>query len=275
MELQPCNSNRAESSLYEALHGPGRVPAGYLCKLYPKAREAVITFSPSWQTPESSRGPSRAAPESDTVSGVRVASGDGSRQVRRAMTTVRRYAKANGLDRLLTLTYRPPFCTDPEVLRTDLRRFIRRLRRELGCERFPYVWVPEFHADGIRFHAHLGLGRYIKRDRIERCWPHGNLDIRRITVRNKGSKTERASRVAQYLTKYVSKAFADTAAIGCHRYDVAQRFQPKCERLVLDTEEHARQWAIMMMGGEIPANDWSSRSSDTWDGPECRTLAWD
>lgn len=191
------------------------------------------------------------------------------------MTTVRRYAKANGIDRLLTLTYAPPFCTDPAQLKSDLQRFIRTLRRELDCVRFPYVWVPELHKDGVRLHAHLGLGQFIKKDRIERCWPHGILDIRRITVRNKGSKTERASRAAHYLTKYVGKAFADTAAVGCHRYEVGQGFQPKCERLVLDSEEYARQWAIMMMGGEIPARDWSSSSSDKWDGPECRVLGWD
>jgi hypothetical protein len=188
---------------------------------------------------------------------------------------VRRYCKANGINRLATLTYGPPFCTDPRQLRNDVGMFIRRLRRELGCGRFPYVWVPELHKDGQRLHAHIGFGQYIKKDRLQSCWPHGFVDIRRIRVRDAGSTTEQASRVAFYVAKYVGKAFENTAQVGCHRYEVAQGFQPRCDRLVLESEEHARQWAIAMMGGEIPSHEWSSRTADKWDGPECRVIFWD
>ena len=77
---------------------------------------------------------------------------------RRAKARLRRYCAANQINRLVTLTYAPPFCIDPKQLRADLGRFFRRLRTETG-QRLPYVWVPELHKDGERFHAHVGLNR--------------------------------------------------------------------------------------------------------------------
>src|SRR5690349_6281350 len=74
--------------------------------------------------------------------------------VRRARPKVRRFCADNRLNRLGTLTYGPPFCRDPQQLRRDIGEFFRRLRAEAG-EPFAYLWVPERHADGERFHVHF------------------------------------------------------------------------------------------------------------------------
>jgi hypothetical protein len=95
--------------------------------LYPEAGEAIAAF-------HSAGRPGRVG-SGDDDEGVaqRVAA-------RRARTGVRRYCAANRLNRLGTLTYGPPFCRDPKVLREHVGRFFRTLRRERGGGRFPYLW---------------------------------------------------------------------------------------------------------------------------------------
>ncbi|MGD9702501.1 MAG: hypothetical protein AB7Q42_09700 [Acidimicrobiia bacterium] len=177
----------------------------------------------------------------------------------------------------MTLTYAPPFCTDPKVLRHDVGRFVRRLRSDVhGGKRLPYVWVPELHKDGTRLHVHIGLGRYVKKPDLQACWPHGFVDARRLASKStkKLSQVEQAGRAAHYLSKYVGKAFSSGGAVGCHRYEVGQGFQPRRDRLVLPSEHAARLWAISQMGGEVPSMEWSSRESAEWVGPDCRVMFW-
>ena len=97
---------------------------------------------------------------------------------RRARTQVRRYCAANRLNRLATLTYRPPFCRDPKVLRAEVGTFFRSLRRGLGGEAFPYLWTGEWHKDSLRLHAHFAVGRYVSRSKIEGAWLHGFVHIK-------------------------------------------------------------------------------------------------
>lgn len=189
---------------------------------------------------------------------------------------MRRYCAANSIDRLVTLTYAPPFCLDHRELRGDLARFVRRLRCDFG-ERFPYVWVPELHRDGERLHAHLGLNRYVTKDVLAGRWGHGFVDVRRL-----GPSTTRSSepvspsrRAARYLSKYVGKAFDAGEVIGCHRYEVGQGFQPASERLLLRTEHEARMWAVEQMGGLAPSYVWSCDEVDDWAGLPTRVAFWD
>src|SRR5690242_7520293 len=51
---------------------------------------------------------------------------------RRARGRVRRYCAENGLNRLGTLTYGPPFQLDPIGVRSDVASFFRRLREQVG-----------------------------------------------------------------------------------------------------------------------------------------------
>src|SRR4051812_37117209 len=129
---------------------------------------------------------------------------------RRARGRLRRYCAANGLNRLGTLTYGPPFCTDPGQVRSDLGVFFRNLRSSLGGDAFPYVWVPELHADGRRFHAHFAVGRYVRQAVIRDAWGHGFVSIKLLSDLPVGSgRLQEARRAAGYLSKYVAKSFAD------------------------------------------------------------------
>jgi excisionase family DNA binding protein len=87
---------------------------------------------------------------------------------RRARAKIRRYAAANRLNRLGTLTYRGEGCHDPARLRGDLGGFFRGLRAGLGAGRFAYVWVPQWHPGGHGLHAHFAVGRFMPRTLIER-----------------------------------------------------------------------------------------------------------
>src|SRR3954467_1823317 len=121
--------------------------SGWSFGLYPGAGEgggSVLgrrSSLPSGRRPE----PGRAAAEA----------------ARRARGKLRRYCAANRLNRLGTLTYAGEGCHDAKELRRHLGGFFKGLRRELGEERMPYVWVPEPHPGGHGLHAHFAVGRYV------------------------------------------------------------------------------------------------------------------
>lgn len=191
---------------------------------------------------------------------------------RRARGKVRRYCAANRLNRLGTLTYAGEGLHDPVVLRAHVRRFFRALRTDIG-EALPYVWVPEWHKSGHGLHVHFGVGRYVPRKRIEARWPHGFVHIKLLGDLPTGSGTLQEARAAAgYLGKYVGKSFGDGGG-GLHRYEVAQRFQPRAVRITADTEEEALNQASRLMRGP-PSHVWSSRSVDGWSAPPAVWAAW-
>lgn len=182
------------------------------------------------------------------------------RAARRARGRMRRYVVANGLTRLVSLTFAPlpgrdssPGCGQAEVPLSSAElvhrpgdeglcvvcgrpmgadgvvwamgraaRFFRRLRERLGGEAFPYAVVPEFHKDG-HVHLHALLGQYVPKNLLGTLWGHGWVDVRRFDGAEGGR--EAARKAAAYACKYVTKAFED-AATDRHRYEVGQGFQP-------------------------------------------------
>ena len=145
-------------------------PAGWVLSLYPQAGEGGGCFVSSYR-PErtyvargSGADPKRAAEEA----------------ARRARSKVRRYCAANRLTRLGTLTYGPPRATDPAEVRAHVGLFFRTLRDELGGQPLPYVWVPEMHKDGVHFHVHFAVGRFVRDRLIRSVWGRGHVDIRLI-----------------------------------------------------------------------------------------------
>src|SRR5437870_4355768 len=62
----------------------------------------------------------------------------------------------------------------------DVGAFFRLLRRALGRDAFPYLWVGEWHPKGHGLHVHFGVGRFIPRVAIKECWPHGFISIKLI-----------------------------------------------------------------------------------------------
>jgi len=218
--------------------------ARWLLNLYPDAGEAGGCLQSARR---SSPGGSCWEPDPERSA---------SEAARRARGQVRRYCAANRLNRLGTLTYGPPFCRDAEVVREHVGAFFRRLRGKAGRRR-AYLWVPELHADGERYHVHFAVGVYVPRRWIVEAWPHGLVHIKLLGDLPIGSGTLGEARLAaRYLGKYVGKAL-DRGPAGLHRYEVAQGFQPRAVRLVGSTLEDVLGQASALMGYE-PERVWDS-----------------
>lgn len=192
---------------------------------------------------------------------------------RRARGKLRRYCAANRLSRLGTLTYGPPFCTDPRQVRLDVAAFIRNLRGALGGAALPYAWVPELHRDGQRYHLHFAVGRYIPRTTIDDAWGHGFISIKLLSNMPAGTtEWDRSRRAAQYLGKYVSKSF-EAHHGGLHRYEVGQGFQPDALLVTGKTAAEAIERASLEFGS--PASFvWRSRDLDYWPAPPAVWASW-
>jgi hypothetical protein len=224
--------------------------AGWRVGLYPDAAEAVAVFCG-----RGARGvgvglrdcPQLTEAEREARwSAARAASGQVA--VRRARTRVRRYCAANRLNRLGTLTYGPPFCRDPQLLRDHVGKFFRRLRVKLVVDRLPYLWVGEWHQDRQRLHAHFGVGRFVARSRIESAWPHGFVHIKLLgDLPYESTSLEQARLAAWYLSKYVAKSLQDHGS-GLHRYEVAQGYAPRCEGWLGSSSKEVLGWAASRMG---------------------------
>lgn len=194
---------------------------------------------------------------------------------RRARAKIRRYAVANGLNRLGTLTYRGEGCHDPLRLREDLGLFFRRLRERLGGERLPYLWVPQWHPGGHGLHAHFAVGRYIGRGMIDGGWGHGFVHIKLLSDLPVGSGVRgEARQAARYLAPYVSRDAADARRLrGLHRYEVAQGFQPAKIECYGETAEDVIDRASGYMGAP-PERVWLSAEREGWRGPPACWAQW-
>jgi hypothetical protein len=242
------------------------LPARWTLTLYPRAGEAGGCFVPA----------ARAH-----WTGVRGAAADPERARREAgrrrRARLRRYCASNGLNRLGTLTYGPPFCRDPREVRTHVGEFFRELRSGLGGDPMPYAWVPELHKDRERFHVHLAVGRYVPRNLIERAWGHGFVHIKLLGDLPVGSsRWDEARAAARYLSKYVTKTFDDPAGSipGLHAYDVAQGFQPRAERIEANSRTELLDAAVEAMDGAEPVRFWFSDDAEDWQGPPALWVAW-
>jgi hypothetical protein len=192
---------------------------------------------------------------------------------RRARGKVRRYCAANRLNRLGTLTYAGAGCHDPAVLRDDVAGFFKRLRRSTG-ERFPYLWVPEWHTGGHGLHVHFAVGRYVRHGAIETAWGRGFVHIKLLGDLPVGSGALGEARMAaRYLSKYVGKDLGEGEAAGLHRYEVAQGFQPRQWPLDGTSADEVLRWAESCMGG-APEYVWRSRDEEKWEGPPAVWASW-
>lgn len=152
----------------------------------------------------------------------------------RACRAVRRYALANKLDALVTLTFRRAVRSESEV-RSQLRTLLAHARKNVALP-FPYVSVIEQHArHGL--HVHLLVPHEVA-DVLTKAWRHGFANTRRYETAD-GIRRGAA---------YVAKTFGGSRN-GAHRYEVAQGFQPVAERL--ETPDRAGVWrrVISRMGG--------------------------
>lgn len=236
--------------------------AGWSLSLYPDAAEAGGCFVSSRRR---------------TYTGVRGFAADPERAQaeagRRSRSRLRRYCAAHRLNRLGTLTYGPPFCTDPVQVRRDVGRFFRRLRDGLGGAPLPYVWVPELHKDGKRFHLHFAVGQFVPRQLIASAWGHGFVHIKLLGDLPVGSGSLAEARLAAvYLSKYVTKGF-DTDLKGLHRFDRAQGFTPQVVRFRGPTADEVLDQAVAQMGA-APSTRWNSDQELEWRGAPAIWVAW-
>jgi hypothetical protein len=180
---------------------------------------------------------------------------------RRARAKIRRYAAANRLNRLGTLTYRGQGCHDPAALRGHLGAFFRALREELGGGAFPYLWVPQWHPGGHGLHAHFAVGRFVPRRLIERAWGHGFVHIKLLDGLPVGSGSLGEARLAaRYLARYVGRDLEEERRLaGLHRYEVAQGYQPDKIECYGDSAEDVIERASGLMDGP-PERIWLSSS---------------
>ena len=193
---------------------------------------------------------------------------------RRARAKIRRYAAANRLNRLGTLTYRGEGCHDPIALRQDLAGFFRELRDGLAAGPLPYVWVPQWHPGGHGLHAHFAVGRFVPRGLIERAWGRGFVHIKLLDGLPVGSgELGEARLAARYLAPYVSRDLGEGRIAGLHRYEVAQGFQPAKIECYGATAEDAIERASGYMGS-APERVWLSSSVEGWRGPPACWAQW-
>jgi hypothetical protein len=178
-----------------------------------------------------------------------------------------------------TLTYGGEGCHDERQVRSDVHRFFRRLRCALGGERFPYVWVPEWHKRGHGLHLHFALGQYVPRPLIAEAWGHGFVHIKRLGAKRENGTLDSARQAAGYLAKYVAKDFhahgpGPGRSHGLHRYEPAQGFTPRSTRIFawgID-EGIARAEAFM---GRRSSFRWLSPSDESWKAPPAVWVRWD
>lgn len=146
----------------------------------------------------------------------------------RAKTKVRRLCKAMGADTLLTLTYRFNEQSLPQV-KKDLKEFNRRMLRELPDFRF--IGAFEKQKRGA-YHVHMataGIPKAFTRSVVDKqtgrvhkyrvksfdvlraVWRsvtkgrEGNIDV----ARRKFHQDSSPAKIASYLSKYISKEFAE------------------------------------------------------------------
>ncbi|WP_062518088.1 rolling circle replication-associated protein [Demequina gelatinilytica] len=175
-----------------------------------------------------------------------------------------------------TLTYAGAGCHDPSQLRADVADFFRNLRSALGGDPLPYVWVPEWHKSGHGLHVHFAIGRYVQRSVIVQAWGHGFVHIKLLgDLRAGAGAVEESRKAAGYVSKYVAKTFADpeARALGLHRYDVAQGFQPEKVHLWAPSSEGLLDAASEALGS-MPQRVWHSGDSDDWEGPPALWAQW-
>lgn len=196
-----------------------------------------------------------------------VAKGEGSdpaanaaRSHSRRRKQMRRYAVANCLTRMWTLTYRGAGEHDPARVKKDIARFVKKLRAYRGGGLFPYLWVIEWHPGGHGLHVHLALTGFVHKAALEELWGRGFVNF--SDRRTQAGKTMRGATLAAYLGKSLAGYLAKGAVGECdgsHFYEVGQGFTPKSESAVFEgSEDEVEGFMASQFGGEVPATVWRS-----------------
>jgi hypothetical protein len=119
------------------------------------------------------------------------------------------------------------------------------------------------------------VGEYVRRSLIEAAWGRGFVHIKLLgDLPARSGSLEQSRRSGRYLAKYVGKAMDGSDGAGLHRYEVAQGFQPRVQRIEGRTAEEVINAASKVMGRR-PVVQWRSRDEESWAGPPAVWVAWD
>ena len=117
--------------------------------------------------------------------------------------------------------------------------FRRNCARAMGGN-FPYVGVLEPHRKG-NFHLHLAWCGKVNLNLVRPVWwascggrGQGNIQAEYIKVR---SGLDRSSRIASYISKYVSKSFENSGRFNKKRYWASRQTLPEIKRFVLRSHD--------------------------------------
>lgn len=200
--------------------------------------------------------------------------------IARARTRLRRYAVANRLEVLWTLTYAPEALPDDlEGVWRDAEDFRRQVRKLVGQD-VPLALVPERGGASDRLHLHfLAPRRALSVAQVEAAWRgRGWVSLRYRNGKRPGEGARaRCRRVAAYLSAYLSpdqegpgkRALRDRAFNG-RRYSVTKGFQPVAVRMRARDVAEARAWLAERCGG-VPEWRWSSDQDPEWPGSPVET----
>jgi hypothetical protein len=199
------------------------------------------------------------------------------RASRRAKSTIRQKCKAQGLDTLLTLTYRENM-TDRTRCEAHLKAFLRRLR--VAIPGFAYVAFFEPQQRGA-WHVHMAVrklpkvlaasnGVVVKSFNVVRAiWRSvvgvcgGNIDLGQW----KNNARKSAAKCAAYISKYCLKTYAD-GETGSKRYRASTVVMPEVTRMQFQAASLAELIDLVVdfagEGGRVLATSWLSEFKDCY-----------
>ncbi len=199
------------------------------------------------------------------------------RGARRAKKSIRHRCKVQGLDRLLTLTYRANQC-DLDLCQAHFKEFLRRMRRAIPG--FGYVACFERQKRGA-WHVHLAIRRLplvlsyrglvtVKSFNVVRgIWLAvvgdlgGNIDVGRAKHLSKMSP----AKCAAYIAKYCMKAYAD-GRHGSKRYRASSAELPAPDVVQFQAASLAELIDLVVSfvgeGGRELATSWLSPFKDCY-----------
>ena len=206
--------------------------------------EAVIHKYETWSEPSAF-----PEPEFRGVRGQGDIEKNRERSARRAKKKIRHACKSAGFDRMLTLTTRDAIF-DRAQFQKMLEKFIRLLRKTTG-NKLSYVLVLEKHdskktseAKRGSLHAHVAVRGRQEYKLLQSIWNYRVCGGRGYVRVSNGSKKLNPSKIASYISKYISKTFTEAEA-NKKSYWISQNIEVplRTVKLFRDLSE-ALQWLI-------------------------------
>ena len=267
--------------VYEGKPSPDRFDVSVLDLAHGQREASVrrcIDWSEGWPLDPDSKAAQILRGEIDDPDAEEKALASRKASARRAKSKTRKSAKHQGLDTMLTLTYRGNQC-DKDLCAVHFKAFVRRMRTVIPD--FVYIAFPETQKRGA-WHVHMAVRKLpvVIKDRksvtlksfnvIRAIWRSvvgewgGNIDA----GRKKRSSTLSAARCAAYIAKYCLKAFED-GELGSKRYWSSKGADvPKPSRMQFQAASLAELIDLVVSfateGGRVLATSWLSTFKDCY-----------